>query len=108
MFVISQSETYTWPVRVEIPVDGGKFKTETFDGVFARLSRSKIQEILGREDSSDLDAAKELLKGWKGVHDDGGEIPFSESARDKILDVPLVASAVIKAWIESLGGKKKN
>ena len=51
-----------------------------------------------------------MLVGWDGVNDDSGDaVPFSERSRDQLLDVPLVASAVVLAWLGSLTGiKRKN
>ena len=112
MFVISQSQSYLWPVAVEFPVDGGKTKKETFDGEFKRLAQSKIKEIqdaIKRDEFADDAAlAKDLMVGWKGVVDERGEeIPYSEGARDELLDVPLVATAIVHAWMDSLSGRKR-
>lgn len=114
MFVISQSDSYSWPVAVEFPVAGGKFKKETFDVDFKRLPQSRIKEIGGlikRGEINDGEFCREIVLGWKGVVDDKGEeLPFSEGARDRLLDVPLVAEAVVQAFLESMGGgaKRKN
>jgi hypothetical protein len=81
MFIISQSETYTWPVKVEIPVAGGRFEVQTFDAEFKRISQSRFKEIMDQineQDSklTDADLAKEVTVGWKGVSDGGSDIPF--------------------------------
>ena len=41
-FVLKQSDSYTWPVTFDIPVDGGRHERQTFDGEFKRLPQSKI------------------------------------------------------------------
>lgn len=113
MFVISQKQSYSWPVTVEFPVDGGKTDKQTFDAEFRRLSQSRINSIRERIEKSDItdsELAAEVLCGWGGVQDGSGDdVPFSERARDQLLDVPLVAAAVVMAWLSSLtGGKRKN
>jgi hypothetical protein len=40
------------------------------------------------------------------VDDDGDEIPFSEAGKAQLLEVPLMAGAVIEAYFDSLTGKK--
>jgi hypothetical protein len=45
MFKIDQSSSYSWPVKVELPSDGGKVETHTFDGHFKRLSQERIVKI---------------------------------------------------------------
>lgn len=110
MFVISQKTSYTWPVTVHFPVDGGKTDRQTFDAEFKRLTQTRINEIrssIENNQTSDTALAGEVLVGWEGVNDGNGDaVPFSESARDKLLDIPLVASAVVMSWLGSLTGVK--
>jgi len=113
MFVISQSNSYKWPVSVEFPVDGGKTEKQSFDGEFKRLSQTRIEEIRKQiEDGNitDRDFSREVLIGWTGIVDGNKEeVPFTESARDALLDVPLVSSAVVMAFMNSLAGiRRKN
>lgn len=113
MFVISQKSTYTWPVSVEFPGDGGKTEKQTFDAEFKRMTQTRINEIRGlieRNEITDTELAAEVLTGWAGVNDASGDaVPFSESARTQLLDIPLVAAAVVMAWLGSLTGvKRKN
>lgn len=126
-FVLKQRDSYTWPVTVEVPIDGGRFKRETFDAEFARLPQSRIHEIqlaaarvkstLERGDEelydtliTDQDIANEVLIGWSGVQDDKGkEVPFSESAKTELLEVPCVADAIVRAFNDSVSkAKSKN
>lgn len=121
-FVLKQSATYTWPVTLIIPVDGGRREKHTFDGEFRRLPQSRINEIIrlarlqerGRlddgEELADQDAAREILAGWSGVvDDDGKEVPFTESAVGQLLEIPTVAGQIIRAWFDSLEvAKRKN
>lgn len=121
-FVLKQSNTYTWPVALVLPVDGGRRDKHTFDGEFRRLPQTRINQIVrlaraserGRlnddEELLDQDAAKELLAGWSGVvDDDGKEIPFSDSALAQLLEIPTVAGQIVRAWFESIDtAKRKN
>lgn len=111
-FVLKQSTSYTWPITVEFPVDGGRTEKSTFDGEFKRLSQSRIKEITAAVDAgeiTDVDIAEEVLVDWSGVTDGQEEIPFSKAALAQMLDVPLVASAIVMAFFNSLtGAKRKN
>ena len=122
-FVLSQSQSYSWPVVLRLPADGGKREKSTFDAVFKRLPQSRINEIQqlvqqrlkAAEHNEDLDngvtdqsIADELLVGWTGVVDaDGDEVPFTEAAKAQLLDVPMVAGALIGAYFESLVEQKR-
>lgn len=113
MFIISQSGSYKWPVSVEFPVDGGKSEKQTFDVEFKRLSQTRIEEIRKQvEDGNitDREFSREVMVGWAGVVDGNGDaVPFSESGRDNLLDIPLVSAAVVMAFMNSLAGvRRKN
>lgn len=121
-FVLKQSATYTWPVTLILPVNGGRREKHTFDAEFRRLPQTRINEIVklaqlqeqGKlpddEELRDQDAAKEILAGWKNVVDDDGEdIPFSDSRLAELLEIPTVAGQIVRTWFESLEvAKKKN
>jgi len=105
MFKLQQSENYSWPVKVKVPVDGGLFIEQTFDAVFKRLAASKTKELVGSENMNDIEFAKSVLIGWKGVTDDSGnDVPFSDGTRDSLLDVPSVATAVVESYLMSSSG----
>jgi hypothetical protein len=48
--------------------------------------------------------------GWSGIQDaKAGDVPYSEKAKADLLNVPLVAAAVVSGWLDSLSkGKRKN
>ena len=113
MFVLSQSETYNWPVPVEFPVDGGRFEKQTFDAEFRRLTQPRIREIWDAIQTGEIDddgLCAEVLVGWTGIKDaDGSDVPFSETAKANLLKMPLVSGAIVSAWLDSLAkGKRKN
>ena len=118
-FVLKQSTSYKWPISLVIPVDGGKRETHTFDGVFKRLSQSRIDEIRqlaiaierGRteeEDANERQLSSEVLIGWAGVVDDKGEaVPFSVGALAEMLEIPTVANQILREFFNSLNPEKK-
>ena len=74
-FVLKKTASYKWPIKVEIPVDGGKFETQTFDAVFKKMSRSAFNKIVDEGDDALIDA---ILQGWDGIKDEEGkDIPFT-------------------------------
>ena len=106
-----------------MPADGGKREKATFSAVFKRLSQSRINEIQVQvqqriksadagEDLqggiSDLSLADEILVGWDDVTDGDGEaVPFTKAAKAQLLEVPMLASAIIEAFFESLVEQKR-
>jgi hypothetical protein len=109
-FTLSQTASYKWPVTLSIPADGGKFDKFVFDAEFRRLSQTRIREIgdaISAGDSDDPSVAREILCGWSGINDEQGKaIPFSEKAMNDLLDIPMVATFIMRAWFASLKGAK--
>lgn len=128
-FVLAQSATYSWTVAYEMPVDGNRFRRTTFEVIFKRLAQSRIEEILVAQqqmqravelnDGNLLEVlaqgrehAAEVMAGWSGVKetdDAPDDLPFTAKNLKAFLEVPGIASAVLKAYGESLQiGKEKN
>lgn len=121
-FVLKQSATYTWPVPLLIPVDGGRREKFSFDAEFRRLPQDRIDQIIklarmieaGKGEPEDEDAMakapREIMAGWSGITDDTGEpVPFSDAALTELLQIPTVAAQIVKAWFESMEvAKRKN
>lgn len=124
-FVLNQSQSYSWPVSIQLPADGGKREKSSFDAQFKRLPQSRINEIQqlvqqrikSAERGEELDngvtdqtIAAEILVGWSGILDaDGDDVPYSEAVKTQLLDVPMMAGALIESYFTSLVElKRKN
>ena len=115
MFKLDLSDNYYFPVSVEIPEDG-KHRKVTFDAEFKRLTKSEIREIfdrlpgLGKEVENpipDDEILEKVFVGWKGIVDGNGEsLPYSETTRERVLDIMGVAPGIVRAWFNSLNGSK--
>jgi len=114
MFKISQKPTYKWPVTVHIPADGGKFTKATFTAEFKALAQTDIDAIIqdGKDGDKNADLCRECLSGWSAVQDDdGSELPYSDEAKARLLDIAYVRHGLLEAFFESItggGAKRKN
>ena len=123
-FVLKSSSSYTWPVTFYQPENGTR-KEQSFDAQFKQLPQTRINEIQvlvqkrvksiqeGEEDTSgitDQSIANEVLVGWVGIEDgEGAPVPFSNKTKKQILDIPMLASAIIESYFDSLvEAKAKN
>lgn len=106
-FVLKKASSYKWPVAVDVPVDGGKFKKETFTAIFKKMSRSAFNDLVDQGDDA---LVGEIIEGWEGIKDEDGEdVEYSEAARRELFDDPYVLRAVITAYTDSLtGAQAKN
>jgi len=127
-FVLDQSPSYSWPVKVQVPQDGGRFRSYTFEVEFARVSQERREELgrqllvqKGRIEAGLLEGelltprqiAAELVVGWSGILDsedkDAKPVPFSTTTLAQLLNVGDVADAILAAWNDSIpGAKSKN
>lgn len=113
MFVIENSGTYTWPIKVKTPVDGGKFKEESFTAVFKRKSYEEIlvfKNDIAESQLDDAEIAKRVMVGWHEVLDaNKNEIPFNEENLKSLLNIPGAPGSIVVAFMESIMGiKRKN
>jgi hypothetical protein len=121
-FVLKQSSSYSWPVTIRMPADGGKREKQSFEAEFKRLPQSRIAEIQAMaqklvkaaeageqlEGISDVSVADEVLVGWSGILDeDGEEVPYSETNKAILLEVPLMAASLVQAYFASLTDEKR-
>jgi len=123
-FVLKSSSSYSWEVSFFQP-ENGERKKQSFDALFKRLPQTRINEIQvlvqkrvkaiqeGEEDKSgitDQSIADEVLVGWDGIEDgEGNPVAFSNKSKKQVLEVPMLASAIIEAYFNSLvEGKQKN
>lgn len=104
--------TYTWPVPVWLPVDGGKRQRQEFTATFKRFKRGE-EPLVGDEledDDDGVETFKKFLAGWSGIKDDdGNEIQFSDETLREFLKVPVFVSAVTTAFQNSVNqAREKN
>lgn len=108
MFVFEENPEFDWPVRVEIPVDGGfvwqefkaRFKTLPEADVLAKDEYTDLEAFL----TSEVDRIAKVLVGWEGVRVEGGgrDLLFNEANRDKLLKMRNVRIGVTRAYLEAV------
>lgn len=113
MLVLAQGQIRRWPVKVDVPKDGGGWETQELVGHFRLLPQSRIDALVGgaREDGEvvrDQDVIAEVLAGWDGVSRapdaDGAQEPISLA---ELLDMPGVRAGLVRAWLELISGGRR-
>ena len=108
-FKLQQSATFKWPVEFEVPGDGRPLKG-SFTGEFVRLPQSEIDAHASASET-DRDFVPHILSGWSGVTDaDGVEVEYTPANRARLLEVPGMASVIVRTFFEALAGsaRRKN
>lgn len=99
-----KSSSYRWPCKVRTADDGGVQYEETFDAVFRRTPRAEMQALADRGDDHLI---RGVLLGWSGILDESGEeIPFSEAARDELMQDQSWCRAIIEGFYQGVNGAR--
>lgn len=96
----SQGLTFTHPVKVYVPSDGGHVEQE-FKATFRVVDTDKISSVDTLESETDL--LKEIVVGLDDiVGDDGEKLPFSNELRDKLIALPFVHRPLLTAYLAAV------
>jgi hypothetical protein len=107
-FVFKKGVTYSWPVKIQLPKDGGEFEEQSFEAVFKRIKQSEINDLLAGEGATDRKFCEAVMAGWNGILDEShNAIAFTSESLGEFLDVPGVTKAIVVAFLESVVGIKK-
>jgi hypothetical protein len=106
-FVFVKEPVVWWPVKVQVPTDGGASADQAFEARFRVVSSTDFQTVFSRGVAALL---MEVVVGWKGVKQaDGNDLEFSPATLAMLIDVPFIATALADAYAELLaGGARKN
>lgn len=109
MFKLTEKRSVKWPVTVDVPQDGGSTRPARFTVEFHLLDQSVIDAAL-TEARGDAEFLIGVMQGWDGVADeDGNPLEFSDASARRVLDIPYVRNAVLRAYFEAVsGGRRKN
>lgn len=99
-FVIVKNATTWWPVKWNVPVDGGGVMEVGFEMRFRRIGRAAFTELAARAaENIDGDFLTDIATDWRGITDDAGRpVPFDDDGRAAMLDVPFVPLAIATAF----------
>ena len=112
MFVLKDDHTYTWPVTIPVPGEG-RHERHRITCKFRALPQDRLDELVGgplagtgdRAGSPDAAVLREALIGWDGVQDeDGNPLGFDDESRDRLLGIPFVRTAMVRAYFASVNG----
>lgn len=113
-FVFDQSESYWYPVVVNVLDENGKQCTYGFYAKFKRLSADEKKEIFNPDDGrkkGDGEILDQVFLSWRGIErGKGEELAYSAELRPQLLQMDGVQPGLVTAWLKSLGieGKQKN
>ncbi len=101
MYKVISEPTFTAPVTVCVPVDGGH-KDQTMKVKFRVVDVDELGEASG------LDGQQKLLRrvvcGLEDVvGDDDSPLGFTDELRDQLIAVPYVRAAMLQTYLAAIG-----
>lgn len=107
MFVLTENPTFSHPVKVLIPVDGGH-KEQSFTAEFRVIPAEEAAKFdLNKGEDSRAFLQRAIVKfGDDIVGPDDKPVPYSDELRDRLIGVPYVRSALARTYFAAIGGQK--
>jgi hypothetical protein len=102
MFVLAKERSVWWPIEVQEPIDDGKFETRRFNARLKLLDLGRLGQLSADEMLS------EILLDWTEVRDEAGvAITYSAEVRDRLIAVPYIRAALLRAYRDAVGGARE-
>lgn len=104
MFKVVAEPTFTVPVTVCVPVDGGH-KDQTLKVKFRVVDVDELGEASGLEGQQKL--LKRVVCGLEEVvGDDDQALDYSDELRDQLIAVPYVRAAMLQTYLAAIAKTK--
>lgn len=104
-------ETYTWPVKIKYPVDGGKVDVVNVDAVFRRVSTAESEEILKSARPTDGSVGlvyskivDDVLQGMRATNDSGISDDVPADVQKQIRAIIGADRCLAMAFVDSVSG----
>ena len=106
MFKFEKNPTFTWPVKVQVPIDGGKFEEHVFTARWQLQEAAALRKFQAEHPEGGAAALLEkALKSWSDVQEtDGTPIEFTPENVKRLADAPHVRSALITSYWDAADG----
>ena len=108
MFKLAETNTIWWPVKVSIPLDGGKVRNATFSAEFEILEQ-KEQDELYAGGGNDVDLVRRVFRRWKEDQvqgPDGAALAVTDEAKESLIQIQYVRAGIIAAYLQASFGRE--
>jgi hypothetical protein len=106
MFTLAPSPTFKFQVRVNVPLEQGGFREETFFAICERFSEDERDELIN---TKYIEVLRKKMKGWVMEDHARQPVPFTPENFEAFLQMPGAISATCRAYFNAnVGAKEKN
>ncbi|MGQ9370527.1 hypothetical protein [Azospirillum sp. A39] len=104
-FVLTKTLRVEWPVKVRVPLDGGRVTEQTFTAVFQVQRDSDVKKL--EFATLDVGLLQEALVGAKGIKTPEGEdVEWDEEVKETLIELPHTRLALVAAYNEASAGRR--
>jgi hypothetical protein len=107
MFILDQTGTFIWPVKLKVPADG-VYQEMEFLGEFKRVDQERLDAILDpAQPVSDADLVDEIWLGWRsGVINDAKQgVAATPENKAALLKVAGMRRAIVVSYLDCMLGR---
>ncbi|KJS45893.1 MAG: hypothetical protein VR71_00030 [Roseovarius sp. BRH_c41] len=106
MFKIDQTPTFTHPVEIKVPADGGH-DLQTLNATFRVLPDEEIEALDMRTTRGEREFLSAAIVSLDDIEDEkGNKLPYSHGLRDRLIGLAYVRVALVNAYYAALVGKR--
>jgi hypothetical protein len=106
MFKVTKNQTFTHPVKVRTPIDGG-YLDETFKATFNLISTEEANGFDRTTEGTTLFLRRVLVRCDDLVDEAKQPLPWSDDLRDHLIFLPHVRIALWRAYEEAIANNPK-
>ena len=108
MLVLAKDKKVWWPVKVRIPVDGGKYQEQEFEAQFRIIGQSEVEGFAPAQ--ANRRTIEEALVDTRGIRADADansqDLPFDADLKAALLEQPHILGGLTSAYIEAIAGRR--
>lgn len=106
MFILAPTETFKATVKVNVATPSGRWREESFVGIFKRTQEDQRERLLA---VSNTELIREVLTGWEMEDEQRAPVEFNEQNKEAFLQLTgAVRETAITYWNHNVGAKVKN
>lgn len=105
MFKKQEEARWTWPVKVQVPVDGGAFQEQHFRAHFRLIPPARRAELDAMPDGTDQLLREAVLQVLDVTDEAGAALAHSPELLEALIGIPWVRLGLLRSYMSSLMGE---
>ena len=107
-FKIIIDRRFSCPIVVSVPSENG-VQQQQFTACFVEMGQQSLRQLVNDGDNDgkngDVRLLDAVLVGWRDIVDEHDQpLPFDDHWKKRMIDIPYIRAALLKAYIEALAG----